>query len=166
MTKYFLSLVLLIFTLPSYAIDADDQAPSIPLKQLEGNIISKITEVNTYKGKLIYLDFWASWCGPCRQSFPFLNKIRNQYSSQGFEVIAVNVDTELADARKFLKNFPVDYPILLDPEGKMPIAYDIRGLPTAFIIDRQGTVVYKHLGFKERDKKWITALIEQNLEDN
>ena len=84
-------------------------------------------------------------------------------ANQGFEVIAVNVDAKLSDALRFLKKFPIDYPILLDSAYTMAQIYEVQGLPTAYLIDTEGNVIYKHLGFKEADKKWITALIEQNL---
>jgi thiol-disulfide isomerase/thioredoxin len=161
--RYTLSLILLLLTLPAYSVEADEPAPIIALPQLENNVAGKMTSIADYKGKLIYLDFWASWCGPCRQSFPFLKEIRQQYVDQGFEIIAVNVDAKLEDGLRFLKKFPVDYPTLLDPKGVMSRAYLVQGLPTAFLIDREGNIIYEHLGFKERDKKWITALIEQNI---
>ncbi len=140
-------------------------APHIPLPLLENGAAGRTSGINDHKGKIIYLDFWASWCGPCRQSFPFLQNLRDQYHDQGFEIVAVNVDVELKDALSFLQNYPVDYPILLDPEGIMATTYGVQGLPTSFIIDRDGNVVYAHLGFKEKDKQWITALIKQNLEE-
>lgn len=147
----------------SYSVEAEDIAPVVELPLLEDGIAGRTNSIANHKGKLIYLDFWASWCGPCRQSFPFLQKIRTQYANQGFEVIAVNVDAKLSDALRFLKKFPIDYPILLDSAYTMAQIYEVQGLPTAYLIDTEGKVIYKHLGFKEADKKWITALIEQNL---
>lgn len=165
--KRFASLFLLIampLIVPfTYAVEAEETAPVIKLPRLQEQAAGEITSIADYKGKLIYLDFWASWCGPCRQSFPVLQKIRTQYADQGFEVIAVNLDTELAPALKFLNQFPVDYPILLDPQYTMANTYGIQGLPTAYLINHEGTVIYKHLGFKKTDEKWLTALIEQHL---
>ncbi len=161
--RCFFSLILLINAVPSYAVEADDFAPIVDLPQLVDNKPGDKTNLLAHKGKLIYLDFWASWCGPCRQSFPFLQEIRNKYADQGFEVVAVNVDTELAPALRFLKQFPVNYPILLDHDAEKALSYGVQGLPTAYLINQRGQIVYKHLGFKEKDKKWITALIEQNL---
>lgn len=161
--KHVFAVLLLAITLPAHSLNAEEQAPVVPLQQLENNVAGKTTSIADYKGKLIYLDFWASWCGPCRQSFPFLKEIRNKYVDQGFEIISVNVDVDLKDALGFLNSFPVNYPMLLDPDATMAAVYQVQGLPTAYLIDSEGNIVYKHLGFKERDKKWITALIEQNL---
>lgn len=166
MVKHLFFIVLLAITFPSHSDDTDNQqAPNTPAKMLVNNLPGKLSSIADYKGKLIYLDFWASWCGPCRQSFPFLKNIRNKYADQGFEVVAVNVDSELKSALTFLKKHPVDYPVLLDPKGTMASAYSVHGLPTAYIIDRKGAIVYEHLGFKEKDKKWLIALIEQHLEN-
>ncbi len=165
MKKYFLLASLIIFANQTHALDAKDKAIDIPLPQLIGSIAGKSSGLTDHKGKIIYLDFWASWCGPCRQSFPFLNKLRNDYKEKGVEVIAINLDVDITEALAFLKDFPVDYPILLDPQGRMPSAYNVRGLPTAFLIDRKGEVFYRHLGFQERDKNWIKALIDQKLEE-
>ncbi len=163
MKQYALLFTLLFLAIPTLAIIAEDKAPHVALPLLEDHQPGKTTGINDYKGKLVYLDFWASWCGPCRQSFPFLKQLKEQYAEQGFEVVSVNVDTSLEPALKFLKDHPVNHPILLDPNGKMAERYGVQGLPTAFIIDRDGVVVYKHLGFKEKDKAWITALVRQNL---
>ncbi len=146
-----------------YAADKGDKAINIPLQLLENNKSGKTTGINNYQGKLVYLDFWASWCGPCRKSLPILNEIRSQYAAQGFEVVAVNVDENLDDALGFLEKYPVDYPILLDPKGKMPQAYKIQGMPTAYLIDKTGKIIYKHVGFKEKDRKKIEALIDKHL---
>ena len=115
------------FAVNSHSAEKGDKAISTPLQLLENNKAGKISGIDQFRGKLIYLDFWASWCGPCRKSLPVLNEIRSQYADKGFEVLAINVDENLADALKFLEKYPVDYPILLDPKGSLPQAYRIPG---------------------------------------
>lgn len=146
-----------------YAARMGSAAPIIQLSILNGSERGKAASLEDYKGKLVYLDFWASWCGPCRQSLPIMNEIRNLYSDLGFEVVAVNVDEKLEDALGFLKKYPVNYPILLDPEGKMPKAYDIKGMPTAYLISKEGKIIHEHVGFKKSDRNKIEALIKENL---
>lgn len=147
----------------AWAVDLGSVAPNAPLKELAGTEPGKLSGIADYKGNLVYLDFWASWCGPCRQSLPIMNKIREQYAEYGFEVVAVNVDENLDDALGFLEQYPVSYPVLLDPEGKMPAMYDVQGMPTAYLIDRKGVIIYKHEGFKKSDEAKIEAMIKENL---
>ena len=158
-----LSVFLFFAVIPVYALDVGDSAQSVPLNLLENKASGKVTTIGDYKGKLVYLDFWASWCGPCRQSLPILNEIRKEYAARGFEVVAVNVDEKLSDALKFLERYPVDYPILLDPKGTMPQLYVIEGMPTAYLIDENGTILYKHVGFKKKDRKKIESLLDKYL---
>ncbi|MGH1486167.1 MAG: TlpA family protein disulfide reductase [Cellvibrionaceae bacterium] len=152
-----------ILVLPVHAVDVGDTATVIPLPLLVNKTAGKNTSIKDFKGKLVYLDFWASWCGPCRKSLPILNDIRKNYSDQGFEVVAINVDENLNDALKFLKKYPVDYPILLDSKGLSPRSYQVKGMPTAYLIDEKGIIIYKHTGFKKKDKKKIEALIDKHL---
>ena len=111
--------------------------------------------LKSLRGKVVYLDFWASWCGPCRQSLPLLNDLRKELRRKGFEVLAVNLDEEKSDAKAFLKQFPVSYPVLLDPKGKVPLKYDLPGMPTSYLIDRKGKIRKVHVGFKKQDMSKI-----------
>lgn len=158
-----LSLFLVLAISPVYALEVGDSVQSVPLKLLENKAPGQAASIADYKGKLVYLDFWASWCGPCRVSLPILNEIRKEYGARGFEVVAVNVDENLDDALGFLEKRPVDYPILLDPKGTMPKLYDVKGMPTAYLIDENGTVLYKHVGFKKKDRKKIESLLDKYL---
>lgn len=148
-----------------YSTEAGQQAPKVALPLLENGVPGKLSTLEDYRGKLVYLDFWASWCGPCRQSLPILNDIRAQFANDDFEVLAINVDEKLSDALKFLKKYPVDYPVLLDPKGQSPRAYGVPGMPTAYLIDEQGIVIYKHSGFHKKDKILIEKLIIRHIKN-
>jgi thiol-disulfide isomerase/thioredoxin len=131
-------------------------APPVRLPQLSG---TGDISLDSLRGKVVYLDFWASWCGPCRISFPILNQLRQELGANGFEVFAINVDEVEADARKFLAEVPVDFPIVLDPAGVTPKTFGILGMPTGYLIDRHGTVREIHQGFRKSDGDKLRAAI-------
>lgn len=117
-------------------------------------------DLSAYRGKVVYVDFWASWCGPCRQSFPWLDNLARAYASQNFVVIGVNVDKDRERAERFLNEIPADFPIVYDPKGELATAYKVAGMPSAILIDRAGHVRFQHSGFSEKQK----GLYEEQLQ--
>jgi thiol-disulfide isomerase/thioredoxin len=107
------------------------------------------------RGKVVYLDFWASWCKPCRESFPWMNSLQSAYAKQGVVVVAVNVDQERALADAFLKQYPAQFQVYYDPSGKLAESYRVVGMPSSFLIDRSGTVRYRHVGFRAADREQL-----------
>ncbi|HEY6923564.1 MAG TPA: TlpA disulfide reductase family protein [Steroidobacteraceae bacterium] len=118
------------------------------------------------RGRVVYLDFWASWCGPCRQSFPWMDSIRKSYQGQGLAVLAVNVDQNRADADRFLAQFHPEFEVLFDPQGSSAERFKVVGMPTSFIIDRQGVVRYTHVGFWPADAQVATQQIRELLAEH
>ncbi|WP_169307062.1 TlpA disulfide reductase family protein [Ferrimonas sediminicola] len=98
----------------------------------------------------VYLDFWASWCGPCRRSFPFMNQLVADYGPRGVTVVAVNLDVDREDAAKFLRQFPANFPIVYDPEFALADAYGVGGMPSSYLI-KDGEIVQTHIGFRPGD---------------
>lgn len=143
-----------------FALDVGDKAPDFNIPRLE---TKGMISLKQYRGKVVYVDFWASWCGPCRQSLPALNSIRKEFRSKGFEVIAINLDEERDDAMAFLKEFPVAYPTARDTSGKVPEAYGLVGMPTAYLIDRKGNIDMVHEGFKKSDSDPLKEKIKNLL---
>ncbi len=90
------------------------------------------------QGRVVYLDFWASWCGPCRQSFPWMQTMMSAYEAQGLTVVAVNLDTDRADAGRFLAQFKPTFDVRFDPKGEFAESYRIAGMPSSVLIDRPG----------------------------
>ncbi len=124
------------------------------------------TTLSHYKGKVIWLDFWASWCLPCRASFPWLNQIQQRYQKQGLQIIAVNVDENTANAKQFLQQIPAGFQVCFDPDGKAPAAFNIQGMPTSVLIDRQGKIHLFHIGFHPDQEAELEALIKKTLAQN
>lgn len=125
-------------------VKAEPQAPEFALPELNGE---RVYALQDYRGKVIYLDFWASWCGPCRQSLPALNVLHKEMAGRDFEVVAINLDENPRDALQFLQQYPVDYTILVDRSGETPRAYELTGLPTSVLIDQRGVLVASFEGF-------------------
>lgn len=116
-----------------------------------------------HAGKVVYVDFWASWCGPCKQSFPFMNDLQKKYSAAGLRIIAINVDKEKEDAQKFLSKNPTQFMLAFDAEGTVPLQYQVLGMPSSYLIGRDGKLIYVHKGFKAQDQAAIEAKIRTAL---
>ena len=119
--------------------------------------------LDKHKGEVIYLDFWASWCGPCRKSFPWMNKIHAEYKQQGFSVISVNLDANKALATKFLNETPASFTVIYDPKGKIAKHFKIQGMPSSMLIGRDGEIKSRHTGFFTNKISLYEQEIEQLL---
>jgi cytochrome c biogenesis protein CcmG/thiol:disulfide interchange protein DsbE len=140
------------------ALDQGAQAPQFDLPGREGPV-----QLAKYQGKLVYVDFWASWCGPCRQSFPWLNEMQARYGARGLQVVGVNLDAKGDDARKFLTETPARFQIAFDPAGATPRAYGIKGMPSSVLVGPDGKVLFQHAGFKEADRVELEKSIQAAL---
>lgn len=121
-------------------------------------------DLEAHAGKVVVVDFWASWCKPCRQSIPWLNEMQAKYGARGLVVIGVNVDTERPLARKFLAQTPARFQIVYDAEGKLPQQYGVQGMPASFIFDRTGHLVEKRLGFRIASRDEYEQLLVKTLD--
>lgn len=111
------------------------------------------------RGKVVFLDFWASWCAPCKLSLPWMSQMQAKYAAHGLQVVGVNVDARRADAERFLAATPVQFAVAFDPAGATPKAYAIKGMPSCFLIGPDGRVLLSHVGFRESDKAELEARI-------
>lgn len=140
---------------------AAEAAPDFTLKSKEhGNL--KLSE---QRGQVIMLNFWASWCGPCRQEMPLLDELHQRYSKAGFQVWGLNVDANQDDAERMLAKIPVTFPVLFDPEGIAGKLFSVEAMPTSVFIDRDGNIRYVHKGYRagEEDtyRQYIKELIRE-----
>jgi thiol-disulfide isomerase/thioredoxin len=147
------ALAALVFLTPGVcsAIEPGSQAPGLPVLEKEAS--------GPLKGRVIYLDFWASWCGSCRRSFPFMAALKSRFGKRGLEILTVNVDEDRAAAADFLAAVKSDLPVVFDPEAKLAEAYDVKSMPSSYLIDAEGNVVAVYQGFGADEE----ADIEQDL---
>ena len=143
----------------AFALEAGQPAPDFTLVAADG----KPVQLAALRGKLVYLDFWASWCAPCRRSFPWLNAMHAKYGSEGLAVLGINVDQRRPDAERFLAQTPAQFAIAFDPQGASPKLYAIRGMPSSLLIDPQGRVLRTHAGFRDEDRDELEAAIRAGL---
>lgn len=137
------------------AIKVGDQFPVLMEFALEGELPREL------KGKLVIVDFWASWCGPCAQALPALDALRKEFPPGDFQVVAVNVDREAKSAQAFVRKRPIGYPSALDPQGAIPAQFGVEVMPTSFLIDRDGTVRHVQRGFRTEDVGPLRKQIQQ-----
>ena len=135
------------------ALEAGQSAPDIDLPG--ATIAPKLADL---KGKVVYLDFWASWCGPCRQSFPWMNEMQKKYGARGLRVVAVNLDAKRADADRFLTEVPAEFALAFDAKGESAKRVGVKGMPTSVLIGADGKVVAVHQGFREQDRAELEAM--------
>ncbi|WP_083981893.1 TlpA family protein disulfide reductase [Arsukibacterium ikkense] len=130
------------------------------LSDLEGSPVSSMQQL---QGKVVLVDFWASWCVPCRRSFPWLNTMQQQHAAAGLLVLAVNEDSERDDANRFLQQVPAQFAVLYDRAGALAEQYQLQGMPSSFLIDKKGQIRFRHIGFKQADIADYEAKIRQLL---
>jgi len=115
------------------------------------------------RGQVVYVDFWASWCGPCRLSLPAIDGLYQDLAAQGFTALAVSIDIVEDDALDFLKRYPVSYPVVIDIDSAIPRLYSVEGMPSGYLIDRQGMIREVHVGYKKGDERRLRRSIEALL---
>ena len=159
-----LNLVLLCLILfhgsPSYAKSAPKEAgkPS-PAPRFNLPTRDSSVSLDSLQGKVVYVDFWASWCGPCRQSFPWMKSMYDRYGSKGLVIVAINLDKDRGSAESFLQRYPAPFTIAFDPSGKTAKAYKVWGMPTSYVVSKTGAIVSAHAGFDPKRAQAVESEI-------
>ncbi len=151
--------VTLVFSAAVFAVDLSGPAPDFTLKSRDG----KNVRLSELRGQVVMINFWASWCGPCRQEMPHLEAIHKEYVDYGFTLLGVNVDEKQESAEKLLAQIPVSFPILFDPSSSVSKQYNVDAMPTTILIDRDGNLRHLHRayrpGFEDIYRNQVKALV-------
>lgn len=142
-----------------YAIETGDSAINFSLTSNSGQVAS----LDKYNGKVVYLDFWASWCPSCRRSLSWLNDLQKKYGSRGLEIVAVNLDSDSEAALKTIRELQLDLPILFDPKGTTAESYQVKSMPSSYLLDPNGKVMAVYEGFKESKQQEVEQQIVELL---
>jgi cytochrome c biogenesis protein CcmG, thiol:disulfide interchange protein DsbE len=145
---------------PAWALSPGQEAPACSAPPVDGG---RAISVADYRGKVVYLDFWASWCAPCRESFPFMSDLQRDLGGKGLQIVAVSVDKTADEAKRFLARYPASFTVVLDAAAACPAAYALEGMPSSFIIDRSGIVRMVHSGFRDSDREQIRRQLAEAL---
>lgn len=144
---------------PAYAARVGDSAPAFSLAMADGKSVS----LASLRGNVVYVDFWASWCVPCKRSFPWMNALHDRHRGEGFAIVAINVDKRRPDAERFLRDVPATFPVVFDAAGATPAAFDVKGMPSSYLIDRDGVIVAVEEGFHDEHVPALEARIRALL---
>jgi peroxiredoxin len=143
--------------------EAGDAAPNCELTSF-GN--GQRQGLEQFRGKVLYLDFWASWCAPCARSFPFMNQLQSDLEGQGLQVLGINMDEKPEDAQTFLAKYPANFTLAFDAGGECARTIGVKGMPSSYLIDRKGIIRHVHLGFRPREAEKLRGLVEQLLTES
>jgi cytochrome c biogenesis protein CcmG/thiol:disulfide interchange protein DsbE len=140
------------------AVAPGSAAPDFTLDGRSGTVT-----LADYRGKFVYLDFWASWCAPCKRSFPWMGALQQRHAGAGLQVVAVNLDTRREDAERFLAQTPAGFVVAFDPAGAIARQYAIKGMPSSVLIGPDGTVLQVHAGFTDDATRGIESALSAAL---
>jgi len=140
---------------PAHALDVGAKMPEIGLTDLNGKQVS----LASLAGKVVVVDFWATWCAPCKEEMPVLEKLYKKYGSKGLVIVGVSVDKDASNIKGFLKKIGVTFPVVHDANHQVSGRYQPPRMPSSYIVDRKGIVRYVHGGYRADD----AAKIEKEL---
>lgn len=158
-TSFFKAMAILILLAGSSANHAvaATQAPNLDLKKLDNSSF----KLSDYRGDVLYVDFWATWCPPCRKSFPWMEEMHERYKDLGFKVVAISLDTKRSVIDQFLEKMTTSFIIAHDPSGDSATQFKVKGMPSSYLIDRKGNIHMTHLGFNSKDKSKLEEEIKK-----
>lgn len=152
------ALLVALAPLPGRAVEAGQMAPEVELPA--ATVAPRLSEL---KGKIVYVDFWASWCAPCRQSFGWMNEMQRKYAARGLQIVAINVDAKRSDADRFLVEHPAEFGLAFDAKGESARRIGVKAMPTSLLLGADGKVLFVHQGFRAEDRADLEARLASAL---
>lgn len=159
--RWFTGLCIVLIAAEGFAVSLREEAPDFTLKSLDGSNL----RLEEYRGQVVLINFWASWCGPCRQEMPVLDRLHHRYEDTGFAVLGVNVEGDPEMAREIVDKTHVTFPILLDDGQKVSELYSLEAMPSTVVIDRDGVIRYIHHGYKPGDEAKYVEVIKELIKE-
>lgn len=150
---------IIFVSVPSFAAKP---APDFSLPTFPDNATIKLSD---FKGRVVYLDFWATWCPPCRESFPWMDEMHELYHEDGLTIIAISVDKKRELIEQFINRMEPAFIIAQDTTGKAAKSYKLRGMPSTYLINRKGELVMTHMGFRDSDKNKLESVIQSLIDE-
>lgn len=150
------ALFIALFTGQALAVGLQEEAPDFTLKSLDGGNL----RLEEYRGQVVLINFWASWCGPCRQEMPLLDRLHHRYEDTGFAVLGINVEGDSDSAQEIVDKTKVTFPILIDVGQKVSELYNLEAMPSTVVVDRDGVIRYIHLGYKPGDEAKYVEVVK------
>ena len=145
----------------AFAVSLQESAPDFTLKSLDGGNL----RLDEYRGQVVLINFWASWCGPCRQEMPLLDRLHQRYEDTGFAVLGVNVEGEVAPAQEIVDKTNVSFPVLIDEGQLVSELYKLEAMPSTVVVDRDGRIRYIHRGYKPGDEAKYVEVVKELIRE-
>lgn len=159
--RWMLPFVVALIASQAGAVGLKEEAPDFTLKSLDGANL----RLEEYRGQVVLINFWASWCGPCRQEMPLLDRLHHRYEDTGFAVLGINVEGLVAPAQEIVDSTNVTFPIVIDDGQKVSEMYNLEAMPSTFVVDRDGVVRYIHRGYKPGDEAKYVEIVKQLIRE-
>lgn len=164
MNRFVTVLICILFvSVPIHTVGAVTLGDAVPNCSLILHDDKKPYNIKQHQGKVLYIDFWTSWCGPCAKSFPFMSKLHSDLEQKGLQIVGVNLDEYPKNILEFLAKFPANFPVAEDHSQQCAKAFDVKAMPSSYLVDRKGIIRHIHIGFRSGEAEELRTIVEQLL---
>jgi len=146
-----------------WTANAGETGQALPACDLTALGSSQSFDMEQFRGKVIYVDFWASWCSSCAKSFPFMNALDKEFRDSGLQIVGINLDEDIGSAKAFLAKRPASFALAADASGQCPRNFGVTAMPSSYLVDRDGTIRHVLIGFRSGEAEIIRKLVQELL---